>query len=181
MFKFSTFLAILAVCIFSLAVTKAKVEEQTTPYITMTSNGFRGVSIEDLAQESSFYKKHREVTLTYLAAVYPTAVDTLKELSELELASFYNSLWIYYNCKGQYQDDDLACFQNADGSCVPDSTKWDPLPCAEKYPLPYTAQGHLYNFYTYQKYNIPEVVSDSDDSKSYLKVENASSNRAGFV
>ena len=42
-------------------------------------------------------------------------------------------------------------------------------------------QGWFYNFYTYQKYNVPEVYSDSDEYKKYLQLKNASSNRAGVM
>jgi hypothetical protein len=135
-----------------------------------------GIPTSQLAQPHSFYKKHRQGTLTYLQAIYPTAKQDLEKLSDLDLASFYNSLWFYFNCRGRYTDNDLGSLTGKN-----DDTKWDPLPCANQFPLPYTPQGWLYNFYTYQKYNIPEIYSNSDSSVVYLQVENASSNRAGIM
>lgn len=167
------FIVILIIYVLS-SISKTK---GTLPYITMTKNGFKGIPINKLAQQHDFYKKNRQTTLTYLNAVYPTGEESLEKLNDLELASFYNSLWFYFNCKGKYKDNDLKPYSDA----KKESTKWDSLPCADEFPLPYTPQGHLYNFYTYQKFNVPEVNSDSDDKKEYLKVENASSTRAGFA
>lgn len=146
------------------------------PYLSFTKDGFNGVKISELAQSADFYSQNRQKTLNYLYGVYPTAKNALNSLDDLQLASFYNSLWFYFNCKGQYTDNDLGSL-TGDGK----DTKWGPLPCKDEYPLPYTPQGWLYNFYTYQKYNVPEVYSDSDDSKIYLKVENATSNRPGIM
>jgi len=145
-------------------------------YAVLTSDGFGGVGISKLAQPRAFYKNQRKATLRYLSGVYPMAKDSLECLDDLELASFYNSLWFYFNCRGQYTDNDLGSLTGTGND-----TTWGPLPCKDSYPLPYTPQGWLYNFYTYQKYNVPEVYSDSDDSKIYLQVENASSNRAGIM
>ena len=130
----------------------------------------------DLAQSPAFYKNKRNATLTYLAAVYPQGKDSFEKLSDIELASFYNSLWFYYNCQYQYSENDLLSLTGKDND-----TKWDSLPCAEKYPLPYPPQGMFYNFYTYNKYNIPTVYSDSDETKEYLKLSNFGSGRPGIA
>lgn len=161
---------------FILIDTKEKRNEELRPYMVLTKNGFNGIKISDLAQPKQFYSSKREETLKYLYGVYPTAKDSLNSLDDMQLASFYNSLWFYYNCKGQYTDNDLGSL-TGDGK----DTKWGPLPCSKDYPLPYTPQGWLYNFYTYQKYNVPEIYSDSDPSKIYLQVENATSNRPGIM
>lgn len=146
------------------------------PYIVKDNHGFGGTSINELLRPQNFYSINRNATLRYLYGVYPTAKNDLDSLNDLELASFYNSLWFYFNCNGQYNDKDLGSFTGKY-----DDTTWSPLPCKNTYPLPYTSQGWLYNFYTYNKFNIPEIFSDSDNSKTYLKVENASSGRAGIV
>jgi hypothetical protein len=144
-------------------------------YAPHGADGFTGVPISQLAQPKAFYAANRAQTLKYLKAVYPAGVDTLTEMSDLELASFYNSLWFYYNCKGQYHDADLQPLKGSN------NTSWDPLPCWKEYALPYVPQGWLYNFWTYNKYNVPVIYSDSDASKPYLQVENASSTRAGIM
>lgn len=148
-------------------------DEQRPSYAVLTDDGFTGVPISQLAQPKEFYLTYHEATLRYLQAVYPAARDTLKSLSILQLASFYNSLWFYYNCSGKYTDSDIVPFQG--------TAQWDALPCATEVPLPYTPQGWLYNFYTYNKFNVPEIYSDSDPSVSYLKLQNASSGRAGVM
>jgi hypothetical protein len=127
--------------------------------------GFSGVYIEDLEQPKEFYTKNREKTLTYLLSVYPNAQDSLQKLSDLELASFYNSLTHYYNCQYSYSGDN----------------GWDPLPCKDKYPLPYPPQGWFFNFYTYQKENIPYIYSDSDEEKEELKLENFGNGRPNIA
>lgn len=147
------------------------------PYVNMSENGFNGTPITFLTQNNDFYKSKESLTRNYLLAVYPTAKESLDKLDYLQLASFYNSLWFYFNCKGNYTDNDL---DNLAGS-KNDNRTWDSLPCSKDYPLPYTPQGWLYNFYTYQKFNVPEIYSDSDDSKIYLKLENATSNRPGVM
>lgn len=118
-----------------------------------TCDGFSGVKIKDLIRSAKFYKEKYEPTISYLLSVYPTAEKSLKLLKPLELASFYNSLNYYYNCE----------FQSPDFS---------PLPCKDKYPLPYPPQGWFFNYYTFQKDNIPFVFSDSDESKDYLAMKN---------
>lgn len=149
---------------------------EKNPYTIMTLNGVDGITVDELTQSASFYAKHRDATIHYLSAVYPTAVDSFKALDDLQLASFYNSLWFYYHCQGKYTDSDLGSFTGKG-----DDTTWDALPCAKDYPLPYTPQGWLYNFYTYQKFNVPKVKSDSDASKVWLQIENAGSTRPGIM
>ena len=178
-------ISIILLLLLSIMLLKQKIiKPQTTikPYTIkpdtnyIINDGFDGVNISKLAQPADFYSKNREATLIYLNAVYPTAKESLNKLDDLNLASFYNSLWFYFNCKGEYKDNDLGSFTQK-----LDDTTWDGLPCKDKYPLPYTPQGWLYNFYTYQKYNVPEIYSDSDNSKNYLKLENASSTRPGVM
>jgi len=147
------------------------------PYVNMTANGFNGIPQTFLSQINEFYQSKANVTLNYLIGVYPTAKESLEKLNYLQLASFYNSLWFYYNCLGDYTDNDLNNLKNAKN----DNRTWDALPCAKDYPLPYTPQGWLYNFYTYQKYNVPTIYSDSDDRKVYLQVRNATSTRPGIM
>jgi len=129
-----------------------------------------------LDQPNNFYKQKRNATLTYLNAVYPQGKDSFNKLNDLELAYFYNSLWFYYNCSYQYSDNDLGSFTGDNKD-----TKWDPLPCATKYPLPYPPQGIFYNFWTYNKFNMPTIYSDSDESKEYLQLSNFGSGRPGMA
>lgn len=124
-----------------------------------------------LPQPESFYKQHRDETIKYLLAVYPTAQDSLTSLCDIELGRFYNSLWFYYNCAGKASPD-LG---------LPAEDQWDALPCAINYPLPYVPSGWLYNYYAYKLYNVPEIYSDSDSSKPYLKIENATSTKPGVM
>jgi hypothetical protein len=93
----------------------------------------------------------------------------------MELASFYNSLWYYYNCAFQYHDKDLEAVPGLLGKT------WDKLPCADEYPLPYCPQGILFNVWTYQKYNLPYVFSDSNDQKEYLDLKNIGAGRPGIA
>lgn len=130
----------------------------------------------ELAQSPAFYKEKRNATLTYLTAVYPQGKESFENLSSIDLAFFYNSLWFYYNCSYQYSDNDLSSLTGNNND-----TKWDPLPCAKTYPLPYPPQGMFYNFYTYNKYNIPTVYSDSDETKEYLTLSNFGSGRPGIA
>lgn len=116
-------------------------------------DGFSGVKIKNLIQSQKFYEDKYQATLTYLLSVYPKGKESLKLLKPLELASFYNSLNYYYNCEFQ-------------------SSNFSPLPCKEKFPLPYPPQGWFFNYYTFQKDNIPIVFSDSDESKEHLQLQN---------
>ena len=103
--------------------------------------------------------KNKDQTLKYLLGVYPAGAESLKKLSALELASLFNSLWFYYNCAGEYKGDDLKSLTGNN-----DDKTWGPLPCKSTFPLPYAPQGWLYNFWTYNKYNVPEINSNSDNS-----------------
>ena len=134
-----------------------------------------GIPISDLAQSESFYKDRYGDTLKYLIAVYPTAKESLSSLNSLQLASFYNSLWYYYNCDFQYHDRDLGVIPGVTGKT------WDKLPCANDYPLPYCPQGILFNFWTYHKYNIPYTISDSGSDKEYLELQNIGAGRPGIA
>lgn len=147
-------------------------------YATLTTDGFMGTPISKLSQPASFYGINRQKTLRYLKGVYPTATDSFAMLSDLELASFFNSLWFYYHCQGEYTEKDLNL-----GSFTKynNDLSWSALPCAKKYPMPYTPQGRLYNLYTYQKYNVPEVNSGSEPDKPYLQIERAGSTRPGIM
>ena len=144
----------------------------SSPYAPTSSDGF-GTKISELAQSPQFYEKHYDATINYLGAVYPLGIDSFKQLTPLQLASFYNSLTFYYNCEFQYHDDDLGILP---GLLPP---TWNKLPCASKTPLPYPPQGIFYNFYTYQKYNIPYVSSNSDGTIKYLDLSNFGNCRVG--
>lgn len=144
-------------------------------YAPVSDDGFNGTSISELAQPNAFYSNKHDDTLKYLSYVYPAGKDSLSKLTPLQLASFYNSLTFYYNCNFQYQDNDLGVIPGELGG------KWDPLSCKQTHPLPYPPQGYFYNFWTYQKYNIPFVYSDSDDSKEYLKLSNFGNCRPGLA
>lgn len=61
-----------------------------------TNKGFSGIKIKDLIQSKSFYSNNRDKTITYLKKVYPSSIESLNALGDLELASFYNSLSYYY-------------------------------------------------------------------------------------
>lgn len=56
-----------------------------------------------LVQDKSFYDNAKGNTLNYLLSVYPTASDSFKKMSSIELAVFYNSLWYYYNCEASFK------------------------------------------------------------------------------
>ena len=58
----------------------------------MDKDGFRGAPISALKLPQDFYTQNRDKTLQYLSGVYPTATESLRSLTPLELASFYNSL-----------------------------------------------------------------------------------------
>ena len=146
-----------------------------SPYAPQSRNGFSGIGISQLAQPRSFYRKHHEATLNYFDAVYPQGSESFHKLDALQLASFYNSLTFYYNCEFQYHDEDMNKIPNRLNN------QWDPLPCAKKYPLPYPPQGIFFNFYTYQKYNMPYVYSNSDGTITFLKLENFGNCRPGLA
>ena len=135
-------------------------------YAPLSGDGFQGVPISQLAQLSTFYAGAHDATLKYLQAVYPAAKDTLAALSVLELASFYNSLWFYYNCKGEL---------------IVNGVITDALACAAAYPLPYTPQGRIYNFESYNKYNVPEINSDSNSSIENALSQGSANGRFGGI
>jgi len=139
-----------------------------SPYSPVEGEGFTGVRVKELVQKPSFYKKYRESTLNYLLSVYPTSKESFESLSDVLLASFYNSLSYYYNCQFEYHQEDLK-----------EEDRWDAMSCKDKYPLPYPPQGWFYNFYTFQKYNTPIVFSDSNINKPYLNLKNFGSCRPG--
>ena len=134
-----------------------------------------GFSASELERPLSFYSQKRNATLTYLNAVYPQAKESLAGLSDVDLALFYNSLWFYYNCAYQYSDNDLSPPYNTTVGQT-----WGPMPCANTFPLPYPPQGYFYHFWTYHKYNVPVVYSNSDDSVEHLKLANFGSGRPGI-
>ena len=139
-------------------------------------NGFNGIKIFDLAQPESFYKQKYNDTLRYLNAVYPNGKKSFSLLTPLQIASFYNSLTFYYNCSFQYKDNDLGIIPGNLGG------QWDSLSCSKDSPLPYPPQGYFYNFWTYQKYNMPYVYSDSDTTdKPYLELQNFGNCRVGLA
>ena len=51
-----------------------------------------------LAQGSDFYADKRADTITYLAVTYPAAIKRWEKMAAEDLACFYNSLWMVYNC-----------------------------------------------------------------------------------
>jgi hypothetical protein len=131
------------------------------------SDGFSGVKISDLIQSPQFYSQKRESTIRYLLSVYPVGKESFEKLNDLQLGSFYNSLNYYHNCSFEYNDSDL-------------SNNWDSLSCKDNTPLPYPPQGWFFNFYTYQKYNIPRIFSDSNENREELKLQNFGSGRPGY-
>jgi hypothetical protein len=146
-----------------------------SPYAPDKTDGFGGVPISKLAQPESFYEEKHKATLNYLCAVYPLGKDSFNSLDYLELASFFNSLNFYYNCAFQYSDNDLGFLPGKI------SSTWDAMPCVKTFPLPYTPQGIFYNFYSYQKYNIPTITSDSNDNVDYLQLKNFGACRPGLA
>lgn len=119
-------------------------------YAPVSQDGFSGVRISELMQKPSFYSASREKTLQYLNNVYPTARESLASLNDMQLASFYNSLTVYYNCGFKHTGKDLAELSNGDGSTL--SGEWDALPCTK---LPYAPQGWFFDFNAYLQGNIP--------------------------
>lgn len=136
--------------------------------VILDSKKFKNIK---LAQPPEFYKKNYDATLKYLTAVYPYS-QKLKLLTFIELAQFYNSLWMYYNCESSYKktipyippidipssnppsSNRLSSISALRGEKNIDTDKktttlcWQELPgCGDKYPkLPYTPQGYIYSF-----------------------------------
>ncbi len=129
-----------------------------------------------LVQPSKFYQDRRDGTLKYLKAVYPTS--PLENLSDLQLAVLYNSLWTWYNCESSYGPSSGYWSGKSESSYGPSSGYgsgksessygpssgygsgksksksemcWQALPgCGTKWPkLPYVAQGWIYDWNTY--------------------------------
>ena len=138
-----------------------------------TNSGFSGVPTSKLAQPSDFYEKHHGSRLTYLIAVYPLGASSLRSLTSIQLASFYNSLTFYYNCQFKYTN--AGFIPGVAGN------EWSELPCAKDYPLPYPPQGYFYNFYTYQNYNIPLSYSNSSGSEKEHLLSNFGASRPGIA
>lgn len=97
-----------------------------------------------LVQPPKFYSEHRDGTLKYLKAVYPTS--TLEKLSDSQLAVLYNSLWTWYNCESSYGPSTGYWDGNYTSQMC-----WSTLPgCGDKWPkLPYVPQGWIYDWNTY--------------------------------
>ncbi len=97
-----------------------------------------------LVQPSKFYQDRRDGTLKYLKAVYPTS--PLENLSDLQLAVLYNSLWTWYNCESSYGPSSGYWTGNSKSELC-----WQALPgCGTKWPkLPYVPQGWIYDWNTY--------------------------------
>lgn len=118
-----------------------------------------------LAKPMSFYSDHKDDTLKYLKAVYPTATS-FDNMSSEDLAKFYNSLWFYYNCEASFD----AVLGST--SSTTDFTRhcWKALPgCGKTWPkLPYTPQGTLYSFQDWISSWTPWIESDSSKPASYF-------------
>jgi hypothetical protein len=123
-----------------------------------------------LVQPNSFYKSKRQNTIDYLSAVYPTAKDKLNKMHHLDLATFYNSLWFYYNCESAFSRD----LSLPRGNNVPLQTTlhscWKAIPgCGNKWPkLPYTPQGYIYSFIDWLNGWTPFIDSKSDIDPSKI-------------
>lgn len=112
-------------------------------------------SLSRLSQNWMFYVNKRNDTLKYLKAVYP--VNNFDSLTSLELAAFYNSLWFYYNCAGEYNGG-ILCWQR-----LPDCGT-EKMP-----PLPYTPQGWLYSFADWVDGSwTPFIYSDSSINPKHI-------------
>lgn len=172
--KYTILLLVLLILIIYFSLSKfPKFMKNNSPYSPLR-DGFSGTSIKKLVQPKKFYDNYYENTINYLTSIYPTAKESFQKLNSLQLASFYNSLNFYYNCSFEYKDNDLGSFDGL-------SNTWDSLPCKNKYPLPYPPQGIFFNFYTYQKYNIPYVYSDSNENIKYLELSNFGNCRPGIA
>ena len=124
-----------------------------------------------LVQLDEFYKAHAPATLAYLMAVYPMG-DSLKTLNYRQLAIFYNSLWMYYNCEAKYDSQMIKESAWEFGSM--EKVCWQELPsCGNKdFPkLPYSPQGFLYSFIDWVEnasFSTPWIDSRSDKPPSYF-------------
>ena len=119
-----------------------------------------------LVKDLKFYSDMADKTRIYLTAVYPTAKETFEKMGYINLAVFYNSLWMYYNCK--------ASFDKYMGDNGPDDVQsrhcWQELPgCGKSIAeLPYSPQGYLLSYDSWVNENFtPWIYSDStiDPSK----------------
>lgn len=114
-----------------------------------------------LVRDDDFYKEKYADTITYLSAVYPTCVEVFKKMSPIDLALFYNSLWFYYNCASEFNQN-LGV--NGPYSMKQEKHCWQAIPgCGSKYPiLPYVPQGYLYSYQSWINNSFkPWIYSDS--------------------
>lgn len=118
-------------------------------YAPVGPSGFSGVPISELMMPAAFYESKKQATLVYLNGAYPMGVDSFRRLNALQLASFYNSLTFYYNSLFKYSDNDLGT-----DAYAPDAT-FGPTPGEHRFPLPYVAQGYMFDFKNWQKFNTP--------------------------
>ena len=143
-------IAVVAIVIISVVVwlvfRNQNVHKGSNPIPNPTPNpGSINLGTITLVQPPKFYSDHRDGTLKYLKAVYPTS--TLETLSDAELAVLYNSLWTWYNCESSYGPSTGYW----EGQNYTSQLCWQALPgCGDKWPkLPYVPQGWIYDWNTY--------------------------------
>ncbi len=122
--------------------------KRSTKGAIQKDRSFGLTSVQALRRDPKFYQDNYDATLQYLLQVYPSASESFGKLSTLELASFYNSLWFYYNCEASF-DQTLTGWDPAKSWQT--HLCWAALPgCGTTYAkLPYTPQGYIYSFKTW--------------------------------
>jgi hypothetical protein len=131
-------------------------------------NNYKSLTLPDgshLVKSFKFYKDMKNHTLKYLNTVYPTAINSFKDMSDLDIAIFYNSLWFYYNCDASFNQ----WIPNPNN--VLEKHCWQSLPgCGSDMPkLPYTPQGSIYSYDSWINNNwTPWISSDSSIDPSLI-------------
>lgn len=159
LFILLSFIFVIIIIKYLIVIEKREINDENFEYVNNDYN-FKNIV---LLQNPEFYRQHYDATLKYLLAVYPKS-ENLKKLNYIELAQFYNSLWMYYNCEASYKIDLYDKNNQKTNLC------WQELPgCGEIYPkLPYTPQGCLYSFSSWIENDWqPFVYSDSINLKPF--------------
>ena len=110
----------------------------------------------DLNRDSSWYDQYKNQTYNYLKNVYPNG--SFENLSALELAQIYNSLYYYYSpCTGNSTLTDAPFYDLG----LYSKSNWADELC-QNIRLPYPPIGTFFDWYEYAQNNIPYTFSTGD-------------------